>query len=120
MVLRKLFGRSIKRVLPGWKVQEAASGETAIQKTNLETFDLIFMDQYMASTEKQLLGTEATRELRAKGVSSKICGLSANDVQKAFLSAGADAFMFKPITCEKEGLKRELRQVLYGTEDNNS
>jgi DNA-binding response OmpR family regulator len=66
------------------------------------------MDQYMASTEKQLLGTETTRELRAKGVTCKICGLSANDVEKAFMSAGADAFMSKPITCEKEELEREL------------
>jgi CheY-like chemotaxis protein len=117
MVLRKLFARSIKRVLPGWRVQEAASGETAIQKVDSESFDLIFMDQYMASTEKQLWGTETTRELRAKGVTCKICDLSANDVEKAFMSAGADAFMSKPIICNKEELGRELQRVLYGAQE---
>jgi CheY-like chemotaxis protein len=36
-------------------------------------YDIIFVDQYMASTTKQLLGTETTRELRAKGCQSVIC-----------------------------------------------
>ena len=62
----------------------------------------------MASAEKQLLGTETTRELRAKGATSKICGLSANDTKKAFLSAGTDAFLTKPMTCDTEGLKGEV------------
>jgi DNA-binding response OmpR family regulator len=80
----------------------------------------MFMDQYMASTEKQLLGTETTRELRAKEVTCKICGLSANDVEKAFMSAGADAFMSKPIPFHKEELERELRRVLYGAQEEKS
>jgi hypothetical protein len=35
------------------------------------------MDQHMASTEKQMLGTETVRALRAKGFKNTICGLSA-------------------------------------------
>jgi len=68
----------------------------------------------MASVEKQLLGTETVRALRAKGVESIICGLSANDVGEPFLNAGANAFMFKPFPCEKSQLAEELVRVLYG------
>ena len=113
-IQRKLFRRTIKRLMPSWKVDEAANGETAIQKAakgadgNNELYDIIFMDQYMASTQKQLLGTEATRELRSAGFSNLICGLSANDCEKAFLNAGADAFWFKPITTNNESLRQEL------------
>jgi len=72
--LRKLFARSIARVTQGWCVEQAASGEAAIRMIEEgKEFDLIFMDQYMASVNKQLLGTEAVRELRAHGVTSLIC-----------------------------------------------
>lgn len=67
----------------------------------------------MASIEKQLLGTEAVRELRAKGVNSIICGLSANDLCDEFVSAGADAFMLKPFPCDPKKLKVELTRVLF-------
>jgi CheY-like chemotaxis protein len=115
-VLRKLFVRAVKKVAPEWKVQEAANGETSVRKVeDGEVFDLIFMDQYMASVEKQLLGTESTRALRSKGVTCKICGLSANDTRDAFLEAGANAFMMKPFPCDKERLTRELLRVLYNS-----
>lgn len=39
-----------------------------------------FMDMYMASIEKQLLGSEAVALLRSMGVESRICGLSAKYV----------------------------------------
>ena len=120
MIQRKLFGRSIKRVCPDWRVQEASSGETAIRLVDTETFDMIFMDQYMASTEKQLLGTEATRELRSRGVKAKICGLSANDnVKSSFLSAGADGFIVKPAPCDKAELEKILVRLLYGSLEEN-
>jgi signal transduction histidine kinase/CHASE1-domain containing sensor protein/CheY-like chemotaxis protein len=116
VVLRKLFVRSLKRVAPGWDVQEAANGETAIHLTeeSKSDYDLIFMDQYMASIQKQLLGTECVRALRSKGFKGLICGLSANAMGDTFISAGADAFMFKPFPCEKEQLKKELCRVLFG------
>ena len=66
----------------------------------------------MASTNKQLLGTEATRALRANGCKAKICGLSANDCEEAFIRAGANAFMLKPITTNKEQLGKELFDIL--------
>jgi hypothetical protein len=51
--------------------------------------------------------------LRAKGVTSRICGLSANDAEAQFLDAGADYFLFKPFPCEKETLHRALLKVLF-------
>jgi CheY-like chemotaxis protein len=115
-VLRKLFVRSVKRCRPNWVVCEAASGEAAIQLVNERgrenEFGLIFLDQYMASTQKQLLGTEATQLLRSKGVASLICGLSANSIEPQFVEAGADCFMLKPLPCEAKELTRELSRIL--------
>ena len=78
-VLRKLFSRRMRTVAPKWKIREAANGETALRLVETEHFDLIFMDMYMASVEKQLLGTETVKALRQQGVDCRICGLSAND-----------------------------------------
>jgi signal transduction histidine kinase/CheY-like chemotaxis protein len=113
LMLRKLFIRGVKTAAPTWKVQQAANGETALSLVDSEPpFDMIFMDQYMASVEKQLLGTETTRALRSKGVTARICGLSANDVEESFYEAGANSFMLKPFPCKKEHLIRELHRIL--------
>jgi CheY-like chemotaxis protein len=113
MILRKLFVRSVRKVMSTWDIQEAASGEAALRLIDTKEFDIIFMDQYMASVEKKLLGTETVHAMRSKGVRSRICGLSANDVEEGFLSNGADAFMFKPFPCKKEQLERELHHLLH-------
>ena len=117
-ILRKLFARQVRTVAPNWKIREAANGETALQLVEETTFDLIFMDMYMASVQKQLLGTETVAELRHKGVSCRICGLSANDKEIDFLKAGADVFSFKPFACEKGALVQELLRVLYSQKKN--
>jgi len=113
-VLRKLFTRTIQLVAPDWTIREAANGETAVLLAEEEEFDLIFCDMYMASVEKQLLGTETVAELRSNGVKSLICGLSANDKEMEFMEAGADAFLFKPIPCEANILRITLHRVLNG------
>eukprot|EP00980_Cylindrotheca_fusiformis_P016226 scaffold4825_cov132-Cylindrotheca_fusiformis.AAC.3 len=113
LILRKLFTRSVKKIAKTWTVKDAPSGETAIEMVEKQDFDLIFIDQYMASVEKQLLGTETTRALRAKGVSSRICGLSANDVEIGFFKAGADFFMLKPLPCQADELRQELLRMIY-------
>jgi len=113
IILRKLFCRMVHKVAPGWTVREAANGETSLKLVEEHQFQVIFMDMYMASVEKQLLGTEAVMALRSKGVDCKICGLSANDVKQQFLAAGADSFMTKPFPCEPEALKAELLSILY-------
>ena len=100
--------------MPGWKIREASNGETALNLVETtEVFDVIFMDQYMSSAEKQLLGTETVRAMRAKGVTQPIiCGLSANDLEKSFLNEGADAFMIKPFPCKPDELKIALTKIL--------
>ncbi len=112
-VLRKLFIRAAETVAPGWSFREASNGETALRLVETEHFDLIFMDMYMASVEKQLLGTEAVVALRKKGVDCRICGLSANEKESEFLEAGADAFTLKPFPCEPRALTKELCRVLH-------
>lgn len=112
LVLRKMFSRSLKRVAPKWNVEEASNGETALHLAETKTYDLIFMDQWMASVQKQLTGIETVRALRAKGVESHVCGLSANDVESEFLEAGSNSFMFKPFPCSKEALSTELLRIL--------
>jgi CheY-like chemotaxis protein len=103
----------VRTVAPSWTIREAANGETALRLVDKEKFDLIFMDMYMASVEKQLLGTETVKVLRNKGVDCRICGLSANDKETEFLEAGADVFTFKPFPCEARALTQELCRVLF-------
>lgn len=52
MVLRKLFARSIKKAVGTWTVQEASSGESALQIIKEQSFDVIFLDQ----VSQKLLG----------------------------------------------------------------
>ena len=118
-ILRKLFSRVVRTVAPDWTIREASNGETALQLVEDTHFDLIFMDMYMASVQKQLLGTETVFELRNKGVKCRICGLSANDKEAEFLEAGADVFTFKPFPCEKGALRQELFRVLYSQPGDN-
>jgi CheY-like chemotaxis protein len=112
-ILRKLFKRSVKRVAPEWNVREASNGETALILTDTEDFDIIFVDMYMASVEKQLLGSETIAALRNKGVKCRLCGLSANDKEEDFFEAGADAFMFKPFPCIPYELTQAMCRILY-------
>lgn len=120
LVLRKLFARSVRKVVSTWNIKEASSGETAIRMCEDEKFDLIFLDQYMASVEKQLLGTETARALRSKGIFCRICGLSANDVEQGFIRAGADFFMFKPFPCQPRELRKQLHHILFSRRINEN
>lgn len=111
-ILRKLASRSISKIAPDWSIREAASGETVLQLITCgESFDLIFMDQYMTSTDRQLTGTETVRELRSRRVNSIVCGLSANDLQQAFTGAGANYFIMKPFPCKAVELETELLRI---------
>lgn len=60
-----------------------------------------------------MLGTETARALRAQGIQSRICGLSANDMEDKFLAAGADFFLQKPFPCKPEELRKTLIQVVH-------
>lgn len=112
-MLRKLFMRAVKKAAPSnWTIKDASSGEMALELCEKVKFDLVFMDQYMATADNQLLGTETIQALRAKGENCRICGLSANDLRDAFINAGADDFVLKPIPCKVVDLQRLLRKIL--------
>jgi CheY-like chemotaxis protein len=111
-ILRKQGIRAVCRLMPEWKVREAANGETALKLVDTETFDIIFMDQYMTSVQQNMTGTETTRALRSKGVTSIVCGLSANNLEGTFLDAGANAFCLKPFPCKNEELRVLLKDLL--------
>ena len=46
-ILRRLFSRSLKKLMPTWTVHEAANGETALKLVDENNYDIIFMDQYV-------------------------------------------------------------------------
>lgn len=46
-ILRRLFSRSLKKLMPTWTVHEAANGETALKLVEENHYDTIFMDQYV-------------------------------------------------------------------------
>lgn len=124
LTLRKLFRRTVEKCFPKWKIDEAANGETSLKMVDSNSYHVIFMDQYMASTDKQLLGTETIRALRAKNVDSIICGLSANDLERQFLEAGANSFLMKPFPTQSEVLIKEISHILssksFSLEDDQS
>lgn len=129
-VLRKLFMRSLRKLCPTWRVQGASSGEAALDLIKnhhhdecakhgeyqqqqpasdmMGGFDLIFVDQYMATTEPRMTGCETVYKLRERGINVTICGLSANDMEREFISAGADFFVLKPLPFEREALESVL------------
>lgn len=107
-MIRRMFTRSLQRVAPDWQCDTASNGETAVCMAAEKNYDIIFLDQYMASIQKQILGTETVRALRAQGCKSIICGLSANDVEDQFLENGADFFLLKPFRCKKDEMEVDL------------
>lgn len=121
-LLRRLFRRSLQKINPTWQVDEAANGETALSMTTETGYDLIFVDQYMSSVSKQLLGTETVRAMRASHRPDYplpcICGLSANDMEAQFLRCGANNFMMKPFPCGREPLTAELERIWRSRQGN--
>lgn len=121
LVLRKLFSRAVKKCASNWEVHDVSNGESALQLIEQgREFDIIFLDQYMASVGKQLLGTETVRLLRSKGVTSFICGLSANDLESLFSQAGANGFMMKPFPTNPAQLGTKLSSMLQGEKTKTS
>lgn len=112
-ILRKQAARALSRVCPEWTIRVAASGEATLAITENEKFDVIFLDQWMVTgAATALKGTETTRALRARGVKSIICGLSANHLELEFKKAGSDEFWLKPFPCKPMELKPKLVKLL--------
>ncbi|KAG8062542.1 hypothetical protein GUJ93_ZPchr0003g17576 [Zizania palustris] len=85
-------------------LDEAENGAAAVQRVReaAAPYDLILMDKQMPVLD----GHEATRRIRAMGVTTPVVAVSSDvlpaDVE-AFISAGADDFTPKPLSKEKLG-----------------
>jgi signal transduction histidine kinase/ActR/RegA family two-component response regulator len=87
------------------KADTATSGREAIDLIREKQYDLVFMDHMMPEID----GVEATKILRRMGEEVPIVALTANvieGVKDAFLTAGMNDFLAKPI------LKASLTQTL--------
>lgn len=83
----------------GCEVTSAAGGTEALRAIEGAPFDVIFMDLHMPDPD----GIEATRRLRAAGVTTPIVALTASIVREeldAALAAGMVTTMAKPVRIE--------------------
>ncbi len=105
---RRVMARLIMRLMPGCTVSTASDGAAAVRHVQEAAVppQYITMDNQMPA----MTGQEATAALRAWGYRGRIVGVTGNAVGgdgEAFVSAGADAVVFKPSTAGKlaEGLQ---------------
>lgn len=83
----------------GCRVDRVASGQEALAALAAGAYDLILMDRRMPD----LGGVEATRILRARGVTTPVVALTADafeDDRRECLGAGMDDFLVKPISAD--------------------
>lgn len=81
----------------GCTVERIASGDEAVAALSRGAYDLVFMDLRMPG----LNGLEATRAVRAQGVTTPILALTADafdEDRRQCLAAGMDDFLVKPLT----------------------
>lgn len=109
--------REVARVMLeafGCEVAEAIDGVEAVAAAGAEAFDLVLMDVRMPRMD----GLEATRALRAGGLTTPIVAMTADampeDVARC-LASGMDAHMAKPIS--QTGLLRVLNQALAAEDE---
>ncbi|VAI36521.1 two-component response regulator ORR41-like [Triticum dicoccoides] len=106
--IHRVVARAVLRAA-GVEADEAENGAEAVRRVRERVggggagaYDLILTDKQMPVMD----GHEATRQIRAMGVTTPIVAVSSDslpsDVQ-AFIAAGADDFTPKPLTKEKLG-----------------
>jgi signal transduction histidine kinase/CheY-like chemotaxis protein len=95
----------------GFNFTVAADGLDAVEKVVHAAFDLVFMDLQLPHLD----GIEATRRIRALGISVPIVALTANalaeDMDRA-RAAGMNGYVTKPV--RRADLERELRRAMPG------
>ncbi|KAJ3698662.1 hypothetical protein LUZ61_002367 [Rhynchospora tenuis] len=79
----------------GFEITEAEDGKSAVNKfIDGNEYDLVLMDKDMPRMD----GVEATRALRGMGISAKVVAITGDENSRgAFLDAGADEFLLKPL-----------------------
>jgi CheY-like chemotaxis protein len=108
LLARTLLGRE------GCAVDHARAGEEALAAVKVGEYDLILMDMRMPG----LSGVEATRRLRAEGVTTPVVALTANAFEEdrhACLAAGMNDFLVKPLSPEalRAVLARHLAKARF-------
>ena len=116
-----LFSRILKE--EGYAVTSAYSGEEALEKLVLETFDLIILDLVLTPSKKT--GLETLEEIRK--INTEICVIitsafaTAEQAVEAVMEKGAQTYIKKPFNIEnvkqiiKDGLR--WRKSLFKTTD---
>jgi PAS domain S-box-containing protein len=99
---RMVMSGMLKR-LGGGEPVVAVNGEEALARVAEQRFDLILMDTQMPIMD----GLEATRRLRAQGLTTPIIGVSAGAMDEerlAAMDAGVNDYLLKPVQMEALGL----------------
>ncbi|RLN40253.1 two-component response regulator ORR41-like [Panicum miliaceum] len=103
--IHRVLARALLRAAGGVVLDEAENGAEAVRRVReggagAGAYDLILTDRQMPVMD----GHEATRQIRALGVTTPIVGLSSDSLAAdvdAFIKAGADDFTPKPLSKEK-------------------
>jgi two-component system, OmpR family, alkaline phosphatase synthesis response regulator PhoP len=93
---------------PRYELTTANDGNRALEKLEAApgAFDVIIVDQQMP----QLSGVELVREIRERGIPTKIMVLSAHlssEIREAYEQVGVDVLLSKPF------VREELRVAVY-------
>jgi len=109
---RTMLARRItKGIAPNSEIQEACTGEEALEMFGQQTFDVVVVDQYMEEAGALMVGTDVVYAMRRMRIDSIIIGYSGNDLETEFKEAGADWFWKKPMP-SNELIIRDLREAL--------
>jgi PleD family two-component response regulator len=109
---RVMFRRRLKKgIAPNATIEEAPTGEKALEICKDNTFDVIIVDQHMEEAGGVLLGTETVVAMRSKNIESIIIGCSGNDIDDEFMEAGSDWVMGKP-TPPNAIILREFKRLI--------
>ncbi len=111
LINRKVMAGMLKK-LGGSEPAIAGDGQEAVTKAMGQRFDLILMDTQMPVMD----GLEATRRLRAAGLTIPIIGVSAGALEEerqAALDAGVNDYVLKPVNLVTLGaaLQRALQRA---------
>jgi len=117
-LVRKVMHRRLTRIFPSLAIQEASSGEVALELVDADmsassppTINLVFIDQYMPGSQHPLNGEETIRSLRSNGFNQTLIGCSANNVANLHKQAGADGFIRKPFGTDTELANAVIRAM---------
>jgi DNA-binding response OmpR family regulator len=98
----------------GYAVETVGDADTALERVSSSSFDLLVLDLLLPGSRD---GLELCREMRARGVRSKILMLTARDTVEnkiEGLDAGADDYLVKPFSFRE--LLARLRALTRRTE----